>query len=383
VIIHTLYVVANIAKAGCKRQKLLLGVAAICFIVAFAIQPCQSAEDPRAASTSGEAKAKALRSLPYKNLAPIDRQKVDSVLKDLAAFRHLPVRVTSCDPELYDFMSSNPDVVVGIWRTLKLTQLQVKRLNENTFQIKEADGSLAMIQIIYKSPEQMLVYGEGMYSGSLMINPVRGRFLLSLRSSFLREVNDKYFVTANCDVFVRVESTAADLIVKTLHPLFGSVADNNFTQTIAFLGSLSKTAEMNCAGVQRLAMSLKDVPQTSRHKLIELAEKIGGQPKQTVARTQKPTLRYVSESSTIPPADSNQPMPAWNVPRSLLPSGGVDPRGSATQSQSYPDRPSPQVPLSTSRPAPSYPAQTVPVPRPVIVDRQSGYSSRPLPTSYQ
>lgn len=347
------------------------------------VDRCHSAEDPRVASTSDAAKTVALRALPYKNLESIDRQKVDSVLRDLAAFRHLPVRVTSCNPELYDFLSVNPDVVVGIWKTLKLTQLDVKRLNENTFQIKEPDGSVAIIQIIYKSPEKMLVYGEGIYTGQLLLNPVRGRFLLSLHSSFLREVNDKYFVTATCDVFFRVESSGADLIVKTLHPLFGSVADNNFTQTIAFLGSLSKTAEINCPGVQRLAMSLKEIPKENRYKLIELAEKIGGQPKQTLVSDDKPALHYVSESDETQTSDANQPLPAWNVPRSFLPSGQIDPRTSTGQSQPTPTTTSQWVPQDASRTNSSGHGQAVPVPRPVIVDRQSGYTSRPLPTHYE
>ena len=40
-------------------------------------------------------------------------------------------------------------------------------------------------------------------------------------------------------------------MARTLQPLVVKNIDNNFIQTVAFLGSMSKTAEVNLAGMQR------------------------------------------------------------------------------------------------------------------------------------
>ena len=60
-------------------------------------------------------------------------------------------------------------------------------------------------------------------------------------------------------------------MTKTFHPLMGKTADSNFVQSVAFLGSLSRTAELNTRGVQRLASKLTHVRPEYRTRLHELA----------------------------------------------------------------------------------------------------------------
>ena len=61
------------------------------------------------------------------------------------------------------------------------------------------------------------------------------------------------------DCFLNIEPGGAELWTKTVSPLVGKTVDNNFMQTLAFVSSLSRTAEVNDRGVQRLAMQLKHV----------------------------------------------------------------------------------------------------------------------------
>ena len=82
---------------------------------------------------------------------------------------------------------------------------------------------------------------------------MRGRGVLVLKCGYVRQSNGRYLVTSRLDSFLTIEPAAAELIGKTVSPLMGKTADNNFVQTVGFLGSLSRTAEVNSRGVQRLA----------------------------------------------------------------------------------------------------------------------------------
>ena len=64
-----------------------------------------------------------------------------------------------------------------------------------------------------------------------------------------------------------VDSGGAELLARTLQPLVVKNIDNNFIQTIAFLGSMSKTAEVNLGGMQRLAGRLTHVQPETRQQL--------------------------------------------------------------------------------------------------------------------
>ena len=64
-----------------------------------------------------------------------------------------------------------------------------------------------------------------------------------------------------------MDSGGAELLARTLQPLVVKNIDNNFMQTIAFLGSMSKTAEVNLGGMQRLAGRLSHVQPETRQQL--------------------------------------------------------------------------------------------------------------------
>ena len=61
------------------------------------------------------------------------------------------------------------------------------------------------------------------------------------------------------------------MLAKIFTPLTGKVADANFCQTVAFVGSLSRTAEVNKRGMQRLAGRLERVQPDVRKRFAELA----------------------------------------------------------------------------------------------------------------
>ena len=75
-----------------------------------------------------------------------------------------------------------------------------------------------------------------------------------------------------------------ELITRAAYPLIGKTADNNFSQTAAFLGAQSRTIEVNNHGVQRLAAQLQRVQPQVRDRFAELAAGVAARAATTAAR---------------------------------------------------------------------------------------------------
>jgi hypothetical protein len=232
--------------------------------------PASLRPNPTEASTSDAARHDAMRSIPMERLTPDDRAKVNSVLSNVSVFRRMPVKVVDCDPDMYLFLVRHPDVVVNIWEVLKLSKLQLRQIGENEFQLTEPSGTVATLRFVYQSHDTHVVYCEGTYEGPLLPRPVKGHSVLVLKNGYVRETNGRYFVTSRLDAFLAIEPAGAELLTKTVSPLLGKTADNNFAQTLALVGSLSHTAEVNDRGVRRLASQLTGVQPEVRNRLAEL-----------------------------------------------------------------------------------------------------------------
>ncbi len=257
--------------------------------LARAESPLMRRPDPLAATTSDTARRDAIASIPFENLDRDGRAKVAAVLQDSTAFRRLPTQVIDCDPHLFLFLVRHPDVTVNIWRVLELSQLELRQTDSNRFELIEPTGTRLQAEFLYQSPEVHVIYGQGVYAGPVLGRPVHGRCVLVLRSGYVQETNGRHYVTARLDTFLQVQERAPDLITKLLHPLAGRTADHNFIQIVAFAGSLSRTAEVNHRGVQRLAGQLSGVQPDVRVRLSELAADIAqnsnGQSAETATET--------------------------------------------------------------------------------------------------
>ena len=234
----------------------------------------------------------AIQSLPLDKLDAPARAKVHSVLANVTVFRRLPVRVIDCDPDLYLFLVRHPDVVISVWNTLKLSQLQLKQTGPESFRLLEESGITANIEYIYASHDTHLIYAEGSYDGSTFGRQVHGAGLFSLKSGYVRETDGRYYVTSRLDAFISVEPSAVEIVAKAIHPLLGFTADNNFTQTVAFVGSLSRTTELNPHTIQRLASQLHAVQPDVRDQFAALAQEVSEKPAAV-------TLRRVSDQKNL------------------------------------------------------------------------------------
>ena len=225
-----------------------------------------------AADTSNNARLEALKSIPLDKLDPADRAKVVSVLSNVSVFRRMPLKVIDCDPDMYLFLIRHPDVVVNIWELLKISNLRMRQTGKERFTLSEPVGATISLEFVHQRHDIHVIYGEGTYRGPLLARPVIGRGVLVLKTGYVRETNGRYYITNRLDCFLSVKPVGAELLTKTVSPLVGKTADNNFVQTAAFLGSISRTAELNSRSIRMLAYKLDGVRPTVRAQLAILAD---------------------------------------------------------------------------------------------------------------
>ena len=94
-------------------------------------------------------------------LLPDDRAKVQSVLSNVSVFRRLPTKVVDCDPDLYLFLVRHPDIVINIWEIMRVSQLQLRQIDENQFHLSEPGGTMAQFAFVYRNHNTHVLYGEG------------------------------------------------------------------------------------------------------------------------------------------------------------------------------------------------------------------------------
>ena len=242
--------------------------------VASAASPLIARSNSNGAETDMQTRREAIRAIPLDKLSEEARAKADSVLSSISVFRRMPVKVIDCDPDMYLFLVRHPDVVVNIWELLDISKLRMRQTEDGKFTLTEPDGASVSLEFIYQSHDIHIIYGEGFYRGPLLARQVNGRGLIVLRTSYVRETNGRYYIANRLDCFINVEPIGAELLTKTVSPLVGKTADNNFIQCAAFLGSISRTAEVNCDGIRALALKLENVHPQTRLQLAMLAEEV-------------------------------------------------------------------------------------------------------------
>ena len=229
------------------------------------------------------------------------REKVNSVLSNVGIYRRLPVRMVKCDPDMYLFLVRHPDVVVNIWEVLGVAQIQMRQIDIDTFRLVESEGCVATLEYIYHSHDMQIIYGKWNYTGPLLARKITGNCLAILKTSYAKDTDGKYLITSSMDGFLSVNSGAVELLARTLQPLVVKNIDNNFIQTVSFLGSMSKTAEVNSGGMLRLAGRLSHVQPETRQQLTEVVTSVAhraaaNSAANAAARKADPQQRVASRS---------------------------------------------------------------------------------------
>jgi hypothetical protein len=250
---------------------------------------------PTQATSSRAAREDAIRSIPFDKLQAEDKIRVTAAVSGASIFRRLPIQVTPCDPDLYLFLVRHPEVVVNIWEVMKISNVALERTGEDTFRATDGAGTLCEVKYCYSNHETQVIYAEGSYDGPLFTRPVRAKCVLVLKSGYVQETNGRHYVTSRMDTFVQIDHAGVELLAKTLQPLVHRSADYNFVETASFLGTISRAAESNAAGVARLAKKLTNLEPDVRDHFAELSLEVGRKARQREA------LQASATGSLTPP----------------------------------------------------------------------------------
>ncbi len=252
----------------------------------------------RYASGSGSRadRQEAIAAIPFRSLTATAANRIHDVVSDTSVYRRLPVRSFECDRELFVFLVRNPEVVIEIWRLMGATDLSMTRTGEFTFNSADGAGTDSQIELVYGTPNFHLYFGTGAYEGPLFKRDIHGACVMLLRSDY--QVNaGRPTVSCRLDVFLQIDRGAVDAIAKTIHPLFGKTADQNFVETTSFLQKLSQTAAENSDGMFHLSNRLVALQPQVRAHFSEVASGVAGRLSSATAAQQGPHVSRIRPAS--------------------------------------------------------------------------------------
>ncbi|MCC7083787.1 MAG: hypothetical protein IT427_02135 [Pirellulales bacterium] len=279
-------------RGGLRRWTTLAMAFALLAAGSASTRPALRAAEPAAKSTTSRAaREDALRALPLKQLRPEMQAKVAAVLNDTSIFRRLPTQTIDCDPALFQFLVTNPDIVVNIWRSMGVTSVSMDRLDADHFRAADGDGTTCTAEFVYRDHDTNIIYGEGTYEGPLFPRPVRGQCVAMLKTAEIRETNGRYYITARLDLFLHVENAGVELLAKMFQGWLGKTIDHNFTETVAFLGNVSSTSETNPQGMRKLAGRLNHVDEDRRSQFALVIEQVAGNLSAVSMASQQPSKK--------------------------------------------------------------------------------------------
>ncbi len=231
--------------------------------------------DSRSGSSSRKERKNAVEAIPFHKLTPQAAQRIQSVIKHPTIYRRLPIKTIESDQPLFVFLIRNPEVVVDIWKIMGVTQLTINRTGEFTFQSDDGAGTKSHFELLYGTPHLHVYHGTGYYEGSMLKNKVTGQCVIIMRTEH-KVVDGRPMVKNRLDVFLDIDNHAADVIAKTISPLFARTADINFVETSKFLSRMSDAAENSSDGMHDLADRLPTVRADVRQQFESVACAVQG-----------------------------------------------------------------------------------------------------------
>ncbi len=268
---------------------------AVCGVAVLLSGTAVQAASPTNATSSKAAREDAINCIPFERLDPALKDQVVNTVSNATIYRRLPVQVTDCDPDLYLFMVRHPEVVVNIWEIMRISNVALQKTSPNLFSASDGAGTTCQVKFCFSDFDTHVIYAESVYDGPLFAKPIKAQCVLVLKSGYVQETNGRHYVTSRMDTFIHIENAGVELLAKTLQMLIHRSADYNFIETAAFLGTVSRTAEVNPAGMKRLAVKLTNCEPHVRERFGELAGQVG----------QRARERETIQTSAVEPINSN------------------------------------------------------------------------------
>jgi len=226
--------------------------------------PSQAQAQPRTAGRPSSNDA--IAAIPMGRLTPAAQQRILAITNRPTLYRHLGQQTIECDADLFMFVVRNPEVLVGIWDLMDITEVQTQRLDPFKMRAVDGSGTDCTVDLVYGDPAVHVYVADGFYDGKLTTNVINGKGVFILRSTYKVDATGNSIVEGSLDCFVQVEHLAADLIMRTFGPLIGRTADHNFAETARFIDQLGTSAVKNPIAMEELALRLPQVSEPARDR---------------------------------------------------------------------------------------------------------------------
>ena len=211
-----------------------------------------------------------IKGLPLKRLTPQAQNRILAVAKSPTLYRRLPTQAIDCDREMFLFLTRKPEVMVGMWDLMGITKVKTKRIGPYQLEAQDGSGTDCQVDLVYGDPSMHIYVAEGSYDGPMVAKPIRGKGVFILRSSYAQSADRRTTVTGTLDCFVQIENLGADLLARTLSPLIGRSADNNFIETARFMAQVSQASEKNPLAMVDVAHRMNQVTEPTKRQFIDV-----------------------------------------------------------------------------------------------------------------
>lgn len=216
--------------------------------------------------------------LPLDRLTAEAKEGILAVAKSPTLYRRLPTQAITCEPEMFLFLTRQPEVMVGIWELMGITQVQTQRTGPYHLTAEDGSGTNCEIDLVYGDTSLHLYTAEGSYDGPLVAGTIKGRGVFVLRSSYARSSLGQTTVTGTIDCFVQIDNLGADLIARTFSGLIGRSADYNFVETARFMSQVSLASQQNTSAMVDIANRISQVEEPIRSQFVGLISEVSKKP---------------------------------------------------------------------------------------------------------
>ncbi len=226
-------------------------------------------------SSTRFAKRSVLSQLPLNKLTPANRINAEYVLKDISMFRVLPKIQFDVNHAAYAFFIAHPDVVVSIWRDMKISDFQMWQTGPTSFEIDAGDGTIGTLEVIHQTPTETMVLCSGVYKSPLLAKPIAAKALLYLESEYHPGNGQvKTSVCHQATMYVSFPSQTIEMAAKILAPVSNVILDRNFKEISIFMHMMSLAMERQPGWVERVTNRLEGVLPVRRPQLLKVAARV-------------------------------------------------------------------------------------------------------------
>ena len=216
-------------------------------------------DTPSSGTADRQARQQALAAIPVGQLLPEAVEKIRPIVDSPTLYRRLPIETIHCTRDSYVFLARHPDVLVGLWDLMGITNVQVQRTGPYRLRAVDGSGTTCDIDLVYGDLQTHLFLARGSYDGKLVARPVHGNGVFLLRSRYAVDADGRPTVTGTMDCFLQLENLGADLIARTFGGLIGKSADHNFRETAKFVEQIEIATETQPMAMMEVAHRLPQV----------------------------------------------------------------------------------------------------------------------------